>query len=450
MIWTLLTLMRLLSVAVVLAASTTAPPPPPEDRDPATLSEAEIADMVDAFVRDADGRYVSRWDLLELGERGWPALVAALDDPEARRAHGRVSWSDGAIDDIADVLVETGNPDVVAFLLERSKDPDEGARTWSAFHLASIGSEAVIEPVLRLLADDAYFPPGMAVNGIGSAVRSGRASEPFRIRMFTALAEMATGRAPRTDSQAAAVLLDLDRPRAIEVLRSDAALAITNEGLRGVLNALNEAEIAIPIDPLVTTLDHALDQLAAGDDWPWSSVLGEATLGLAAHPDDPRARTAIERGLESDDDRVRWRSAIALCRLMGLPDPSEIAIGPWDSDWATAPVPVRQLSAVILLDGLVGNGGFIKYVDGGAATWRDARAGAAAMGADALVDRLDRVLALVRADRDISDATADALDALSSEHFDDPERLWPCIARFAVQHRATILSWLEAKDAAPH
>jgi hypothetical protein len=115
--------------------------------------------------------------------------------------------------------------------------------------LAATGLDSVLADVLGLLRSRRVGEFSAAANGASLAALDGRASVRFRRAVFAEVAPVATGSrdlGPSKDAffavgEAADTLLDLDRPRALKLLKSGECLHPSNRGLLLILLSLRSA-----------------------------------------------------------------------------------------------------------------------------------------------------------------------------------------------------------------
>lgn len=421
-----------------------------ELKAPARVDDAVLRDLVTRLLDNEDREMVFPRQALKLiGAPAEPYLLEALDDPRFRDRHAEAALPrDSPYENVVELLAALGSEPLIDHLEREWAGAVRSVRTRIAMNIAHVGSEAAIAPTLRAIDDPDGDVRRYAVMGIGRAATSGHASAHFLSRMFDALTPLAAGEGAHHEIGAAEGMLEIDRRRALAMLRTTRFLRLDNPALLEVIRALNANDIEIDHEGLWPIHEVARTRSA---DWRWARIHAEVLVALAGRADDD-VRQAIDAAIDSEHEAVREGAAEALLRAHRLPTPRSLAYTLFQDGVENASEAERAVSAVMEVHGEVNNGGFSQYFfNPYSDRWPTAIEAARTVGAHHLASQLERAVALFgrqgpSLDRDrrlkqyarMSDRAEAALDELDAEHGKDRDRLDVLLARYMIEHKEEI------------
>lgn len=366
------------------------------------------ADEVQTLIRqlaDPQQAFAAR-DRLEADlDRVRPWLLDALGDP-ALLADG----ADGARPGVTHVL----------YLLSRAPSDDTlqrvrplaehrltAVRAGVGRVLAVAGEDQDLGRVCALLTDEAERVRAETVVGVALLHESGRASSAYEAAVFAAVGEALRRSERESYPSTPRLLLELDRKRALALFQAPELLRPQVGALRGVLDALVDERVAVPVDPLLALLPEldARGDAAGKYDDPRAPLIEL----LGAHQG-PRVDEVLRRYSTCKNAYTAMTAAELRCRRLGL-DPY-VAL---DDDPTSASAPRRTVALCVDFDYQVGNGGFRQFFGNGSGEWAAETVDALrAIGAPRSAELLERAAAEFGADgppRDI-EARRAALTAM--------------------------------------
>jgi hypothetical protein len=318
--------------------------------------------------------------LKSLGTRTHASLMKILADASRRprlvKPTGKNLLPEAPFNRVCDLLEEDPPAEAVALLVPFLDDQSDEIRKSAALLIGKIGSDAVIAPIRKALADSDEHVRAHALFGLGRAKEYRGLSEACRRELFADVQRLILD--VENAREAAAVLLDFDQQRAMELFLSDAVFRPDANALQGVLDALNYRGISVPRDHLVRLIEK-LGELK--QEYPHDWQLHQALLHLAKHKN-PGDRKTFERYLSHPNKYTAESAATGVLNLCGLEEFQERISQVIGSRGPNAlNVPQRRYIAVIDFDNEVNNGGLTQYFfNSSGDDWRAAQAGLEAMG----------------------------------------------------------------------
>lgn len=417
------------------------------------MTDEQLNAVVEMFFsEDSDLMNMASIAVKAAGRRAEPALVQAFEDRRCviDALGAEDDWQfEPPVEPISEALAELGNELVIHRMLPLMDRPEEDLRQRAALAMCSVGSDAAAVAVRRVLADPEEYVRSYGAMGVERACSGGRATDEFRRVAFECMFPAAVGEPHRVafnDAEMIRSLPVVDRARSERELVGSACLRVDNQNLWRVLETI--VELDVPVKPeslreMMRTAD------AAGEEYPWPYVM-KACLILMAKQKLPEASERVDGALKSGNETVVDGAAAALCTLHNLPRPGDLWALVGEQNPGGLQLPVRHVMEVMTLESQVCNGGLSQYFfNPYGDNWRVAFDGLVAMGAIRSAEVLEEAAAAlgkgvadtgrkkrIDAYAKMSDDREKVLDSLSSELWDDSEKLYARIARYMVRHTA--------------
>ncbi|CAN5518459.1 hypothetical protein BH09VER1_BH09VER1_51320 [soil metagenome] len=338
------------------------------------MSEAEIARAVDGYVH-SQGQSREYWMVRALQERAVPDLLKSLGARDAMVVPVVANWSnpDTPMQRALDMLWPYRRAEMVPYLLPVLAQDNYWLRAAAGLNLASLGSDEVIEPVLKALADPEQHVQDMTCNGMEFALKEGRATPGFRKAMSGPLeAEFEDPKGK--SSKALKLLMELDAARTIALINTPRFLSPDQPKADEVLVALGEQ--GVPVDekllwalieanPPKVKWDAGTDvycaamSALAAQHVPGADKLVADALAEKLTPEEKALKSYARARIQRQEAAVK-----ALWKKENLPDPmytAETSLDAAKGDYAKIPEAQRDILLVEELDGEVCNGGFDQY-----------------------------------------------------------------------------------------
>lgn len=399
------------------------------------------------FLRETD--YEAEAQVEAAGSRATPYLVKALRD--VKRVTKRFGKADefvtprSPLDRIADLVSRDHLPEIVEPLVELLQHDDEEVRKDASLALGVLSSEKCVAPVIKALSDSDEYVVSSALIGIKRALENDRFDADFMAKIFPVLHDMARKKDVSGDKAVPALMLAIERKRAVDCLVAADVLAPDNRQAHYVLRALNKAEAKVAHDRLLPFL-RDVKPLAVK--WPLNDAYAEALKAYGRNPDENAAQH-LRSEIENADERIQAAAAEGLAGLLGVSDALRFVYRKQEElGFDGMSSPQQHYMAVYLCNAEVNNGGFsVYFVNSSAESWREALAGYRAIGAVERERLLQKAIdlfgpkgpALTKRGRDKQRATwleehDKTLDALSSEYYECKENVKALLARYAAAH----------------
>ncbi|APZ93080.1 DMP19 family protein [Fuerstiella marisgermanici] len=353
-------------------------------------SPADIAALVDSFVFKTASDY-SAWTkervLAKLGTEAYPRALEILRDSSLTKklttmSTGEFHLPEGPINRLCKIVDQDAPPPVeAANLLSPFIESEQNEiRKSVALILGSIGASDSIPQLRQALSDPDEYVQSYALMGIQRAISGDRIESSSKDDFFKLVSDMwpdNTSFSPASD--VAAVLLGLDRDRAVKYLLSDELFTVHFEPSWRILQTFSEESVEVPRSKLLTLINDAnQDPL----EHPMGNVLQYALPLLGAHRNDEDL-AMFEQFLDHEEQDVVQGASEAMYRFYQY---SELIRDPWDvvenHGWGALTAAEKHICAIDTLDGEVSNGGFAQYYFNSSSNhWQDAQAGLEAIGA---------------------------------------------------------------------
>ncbi len=369
------------------------------EREIVRLTKLDPHELVEKLL-DERGYHVVEIAIKRVGEPAAPALAAAVNDPRFRthalpNASSKTkAWYERSepLQNVLSCLAETPTADAVPAVAALATDASKDIRKAAAMVLGSTANEEAAEPTAQCLSDDDEYVRDYAMMGVLRAVAAGRVTQPFRDRVFQAIAPLVTRRDSTVSGNAPKCLLGLDRHRAITFLTNDQILTPGTEGLQYTLRALHEADAPVPDAPLLRIV-RALESNPTK--YPNDYVL-EWTIRLLARSNSQEAKSEVVKAADSPSPKVKEAAVQATLDSMGIDNPFSIAFDKIDAQsWDRVHPAVAHVAAVRILIDEVNNGGLSQYfVNSSGDQWQVALDGLRAIGAAADTQALQEAIAI--------------------------------------------------------
>jgi len=291
---------------------------------PANPSRRYIDKLVKRLL-DARTAWDARKELSMIGAAAVPSLAAALQDSRFRATERTDIRIPAPLELVLELLVPHGPDYVLEAALPLVSSPSDEVRKMAALQLAGLGRADTVPVLTKLLDDPDGYVRSYVAMGVERAVAAGRCDEDFRRGMYEGLLSQCdqdwageTNEAPRT------VVL-LDSARAAVDFASPRWLSPDNRNVHRILEACNEAGVALPADVVRTLLDHSLPLAVGQRCYPHQYVVAAALEALAMALGD-QSRPLLESVLASDQEKIQVSAAKGLALLAGLDDPVDFVL----------------------------------------------------------------------------------------------------------------------------
>lgn len=318
---------------------------------------------IDKLVRLLDDRTAcaAEEELSMIGAAAVPSLAAALKDERFRAAEREDYSTSAPLDQILGLLAPHSPGEVLAAALPLVTSASHEVRKTAALHLASLGRAETLPVLGKLLDDPDGYVRSYVQIGVDRALSAGRCSDEFRRGMYEALLNQCDQDWAEEVNDAPRTVVVLDPERAAVDFASARWLSAENPNTCRILEACNEARIALPHDLVRQLLEHSLP-LAVGERcYPHQYVVAAALEVLARQLGEP-VRPLLENALASDQQEIQESAARGLATLAGLDDPIHFVLGRMEQvgfDGLTAPQRVVFLGWEF--DAEVCNGGMMQF-----------------------------------------------------------------------------------------
>jgi HEAT repeat protein len=350
-------------------------------RVPPDLPDSDIQRMVERLYLLEDKDY-NLHRLKLVGHRAVPWLVKALNDPKTSVLRfTQANFSPGGIspfERICDALRPLGSGDAASALAPYIGHADSHFRQLAALAIGNIGSSDCIAAILRALGDEDDYVRSYAMMGIDDALAAGRRNPVFLDAVVPPLIKLLTREDMSASGRLPAILLAIDATKAMAILLAPEYFSVSNGELAFILEAFNEAKVAIPDERLLGLL-RELEPLAM--EYPHDREYAAALLAYGRHPDEA-AEALFRAQLSSPNETVASAAAEALTVLCGIGDPLKSVFAAMEGSDRKVTQAQELYFAVYIYDAEVGNGGHAQFfVNGSGDIWRESRMGLQAMGA---------------------------------------------------------------------
>jgi hypothetical protein len=293
-------------------------------KPPANPSRRHIDKLVRRLL---DGRtaWDARKELSMIGAAAVPSLAAALEDSRFRATERADIRIPAPLELVLELLVPHGPDYVLEAALPLVSSPSDKVRKMAALQLASLGRAETVPVLTKLLDDpDGRVHPYVAM-GVERAVAAGRCGDEFRRGMYEALLVQCDQDWADAGNEAPRTVVLLDAARAAVDFASPRWLSPDNRTVHRILEACDEAGVALPADLVRTLLDHSLPLAVGQRCYPHQYVVAAALKALARVLGD-QSRPLLESALASDHEKVQVAAATGLAMLVGLDDPVDFVL----------------------------------------------------------------------------------------------------------------------------
>jgi hypothetical protein len=412
-----------------------------------TLTEAELQRLAQDVL--SAGENSETYALLKFaGARSVPFALELLRKEEALRPDSRdprrVTFPN--LNLILSLLRDYAPTQAVQYLAPLVHRPEKELRKSAGGALGNIAADACIEPMRVMLADADDFVRSFGMMGISSALEHKRGSPRFRAAVFEMTVPLLTKR-DMSLSKAPALLLKLDRERAIPELLSPRVLHKENPIIFQILRALNDEQVKVPgaqLDALFR--DFPLDAKEPRE----RSIHGALLMAMAvAHH--PELNRMIAAARKSPDKFLTEQAAMALALSKGSRKPESVVFEKAGKvGFKGLTVPQQHFYCVWSLSGEVNNGGFDQYYFNSAGDEaNEAEAALKAIGATKTLSLLKEANGLfglrgpsldrgkrIRQLEDMSESKREKLSALDDQFFKDSDHLMSRLMLYVAEHAA--------------
>jgi HEAT repeat protein len=289
-------------------------------RAPSNPSRRYIDKLVRRLLNEKHSRAAQR-ELELIGPVAAPSLVSALREAryqqEVERTH---SMADQPLDLVLGLLVPHSPDEVVSAATPLVRSDSSTIRKIAAIHLASLGREDTVPFLAQLLNDPDGYVRSYVKIGVQRAILGGRCGESFRRRMYDLLLAQCDQEWEGDVNEAAGAVVELDPRRAAEDFATERWLSPSNRYVYKILEACNDAGIALPSAPLRRLLDHSLPQAVGEKCYPHQYVVA-ATLEALVRTEGDQVKPLLESMLTSDQDVIQELAARGLGKIAGIDDP---------------------------------------------------------------------------------------------------------------------------------
>jgi hypothetical protein len=329
-------------------------------KPPANPSRRYIDKLVQRLLDDRTAQDAQK-ELSMIGAPAVPSLTAALDDRRIHETEHKNAQIPARLDSILELLVPHGPDQVLVAALPLVTSPTDEVRKTAALHLASLGRAETLPVLIKLLDDPDGYVRSYVQIGIDRALSAGRCNGEFRGGMYEALLNQcdqdwadAVNDVPRT-------VVALDPERAAIDFASPRWLSVDNRNTYHILEACNEAQIALPVALLRRLLDHSLPMAVGEGCYPHQYVVAAALEVLARQLGD-QARPLLEKALSSDQEEIQKSAAKGLATLAGLDDPINFVLErEQEVGFEGLTTPQRVVYFGFVFDAEVCNGGIMQF-----------------------------------------------------------------------------------------
>jgi hypothetical protein len=317
--------------------------------------------QLDALVETIGQRKLTYKELQRIqraGEQAVPPLLAAIRvESFLFRRYGE-SVLDGSVIKTALDLLEPFALPPAAVLEKVLRCEDKPFREYALYHLARCGNDDAIEALRDGLRSESEGNRTWTLMGLEFLKESKRGSTRFRGDLFDAVVPVLADDRFGPAEHAPRALLALDFQRANYALLRDDVLSAENRAVYRVLEALKDANVAVPASRLRALLG-AIEPKAAG--FPFDYAYGEGLL-LLARAEGAGAKDVIADAQGWGNDQVQEGAAEALGVAAGLKNVYGFVVGRYSrAGEAGLTQPQLYYLALSWLDGEVSNGGFAQF-----------------------------------------------------------------------------------------
>jgi hypothetical protein len=228
--------------------------------------------------------------------------------------------ADQPLDLVLGLLVPHSPDEVVSAATPLVRSDSSTIRKIAAIHLASLGREDTVPFLAQLLNDPDGYVRSYVKIGVQRAILGGRCGESFRRRMYDLLLAQCDQEWEGDVNEAAGAVVELDPRRAAEDFATERWLSPSNRYVYKILEACNDAGIALPSAPLRRLLDHSLPQAVGEKCYPHQYVVA-ATLEALVRTEGDQVKPLLESMLTSDQDVIQELAARGLGKIAGIDDP---------------------------------------------------------------------------------------------------------------------------------
>jgi len=334
---------------------------PPQTKDPASLTEEDLRNMVEGLFVEEDPGGANYLGLLSSGHRAVPYLIRALADPRTQNAglfnHDVHVANTSPFERICNLLAESAPPEAAGPLLRYMEHPDNYFRRVCARVLAKIGTAECVGPVKRALADNTDEVRDAALAGIRQGIDAQHRDPVFLNGIYPDVLSL-LDRGPHEGLHPASVLTAIDPASAARVLEMPRYFNLKNPELGEILTALDSERIAIP-RPMVMGLLAELEPLAAQDE-DRESQYAAALILYARNPDD-KARERFMILIGSSSPTIASAGARGLEILAGISPARAVSRMYGLQGLAAMTKPQQYYHAVVDYQAKVHNGGHRQY-----------------------------------------------------------------------------------------
>lgn len=289
-------------------------------RAPSSPSKRYIDKLVWRLLSEKHAPAAQR-ELDLIGPVAAPSLVSALQDrryqQEVKLTH---SMSDQPLDLVLGLLVPHSPDAVISSATPLARSASSTIRKIAAIHLASLGREDTVPILSELLNDPDGYVRTYVTTGVQRANLAGRCSDSFRRSMYDLLLAQCDQEWEVALNEAAVAVVELDAGRAALDFASERWLSPSNRNVYKILDACNEAGIALPSTLLRRLLDHSLPQAVGERCYPHQYVVAGILEGLA-RTEGKQIKSLLESLLTSDQGIIQESAARGLAKLAGIDDP---------------------------------------------------------------------------------------------------------------------------------
>jgi HEAT repeat protein len=416
---------------------------------PDDISQDEIQTMVDRLFVEGDDDF--NLDKLKLvGDKATPLLIAALNSDRAFKATfsegGHSFDAQSPFERICNLLEETCPPAAVNALKRYAAHPDGDFRKHAAIALGNIGTDACIDPIVKLLGDEDDYVRSYAMMGIERGIDGDRCTDNFLNSVFPALQLLLDRDDSSISGTAPKLMLAINQERAKPIMLSEKFFTHKNEELHYIVEAFNEAEVPIPHGKLLPLID-VLQPLV--ETYPHDYQLAMALIAYSRNPDQ-NTEKILSRLRNCPKERVTEAAADGLAMLAGVTDPSTFVFEKLDSHgWDGLSVEQQHYYAVLVYNAEVNNGGHSQYfVNSSGENHPTALAGLRAIGAAKRSAILLQALQLFGEDGPSTDNETRheqlaafskrldlELDSLNSQYYQCDENIDVLLSSYALANR---------------